>query len=264
MRSLTKLFKSFDVELNNQYYLYDFANESADTIQHAHKVNLIANPLLTESEEPVAVAEPSYKEKDLMEQANDDAQKIILNAQYFSQKIKEFTIKKAKDECDKAEKEGYKKGYEAGKQAALFEARQQLQELTQLMNSIERQKQQIFAEYEEQVKKLALGIADKVIHQKVEADDSVFLDIYKAAVENLKAEGWVKVLISGAETEFATQNAQLLQSLVKGANHIEIVTLPDAPKGTCVVETAAGIVDAGVETQISRLQNVFGEAEHTA
>lgn len=263
---MTKLLKSFDVELNNQYYLYNFANVSAETIQQAHKVNLIENPLLTELEEVPAAPESSDKqeEKDLMAQANEDAQKIILNAQYFSQKIKEFTIKKAKDECDKAEKQGYSKGFEAGKQAALFEARQQLQELTQLINSVEKQKQQIFAEYEEQVQKLALSISEKVIRQRVEADDGIFLSVYKAAVENLKAAEWVKVIVSGADVEFATQNAELLKSLVKGAAHLEIVSLPDAPKGTCIVETAGGVVDAGVETQIARLSKAFEEAEHTA
>jgi flagellar biosynthesis/type III secretory pathway protein FliH len=49
--------------------------------------------------------------------------------------------------------------------------------------------------------------------------------------------------------------------MIQGAKHIEIVGLPQAPAGTCILETPTGIVDASLDTQMDKIKEAFAGVE---
>ncbi|HBR32909.1 MAG TPA: hypothetical protein DD733_12600 [Clostridiales bacterium] len=85
----------------------------------------------------------------------------------------------------------------------------------------------------------------------------MFLDIYEKAVKDIVAQKWVRLSVSDSDAVFATSHSDQLLGMVSGAERINIKVLDNAPKGSCIVETAEKIVDSGIDTQLSFLKTIY-------
>lgn len=190
-----------------------------------------------------------------------DANKIVSEAETFTKNMVERAAEKMELERAEVKKAGFLEGYQCGHSQAMEEVRTQLEELSLLMQQIEKEKEEILLKHEAGLKEFGLTVAEKIIDTELQAGDSAFLALYRQAVQDLQAKDWVKVTVSDAEAKFATTHRQMLQRMVRGAQTIKVDVLPGAPRGTCVVETSQSIVDAGVETQLSCLREVLDNVD---
>ncbi len=243
---MSRLVKFRDVNLDNQDYFYTVTNVQEPNQKPTYKAGFDEQMTAAKAQAEIILA-----------QAGTEARSLIAVAQNVSREIRAFATGKAHAEVQKATESGYEAGYRCGMEEVAQQQKAALDELENLMKRLESQKSALLLENEEQIKELALGIAKKVIDEKLSANDKTFLNIFNKAVKNFSAQEWVKVTVSDHDVQFATSNSQLLMSMVKGARDIEIVILEGAPKGTCIVETAEGIADASVYTQINNLKKAF-------
>jgi flagellar assembly protein FliH len=84
--------------------------------------------------------------------------------------------------------EGYQEGCEQGRFQALNENEKALNELRQLMASLDQGKEALFQQHEQRLVDLALEIARKVVADRIEQDDEAFARIFKKAVEGLSGQ----------------------------------------------------------------------------
>ncbi|HWP79432.1 MAG TPA: FliH/SctL family protein [Candidatus Acidoferrum sp.] len=156
-------------------------------------------------------------------------------------------------------------GYEEGKMQAIADANLEIgetvSEISALLSSLEEQKAGMLRNYEGKIRDLAISVAKKVIQTEMDQHNEVFLNIYKGAAQELRDQEWIRLSVSDMQVQFATENADTLMSLVQGAKHIEIVGLPEAPAGTCILETPTGIVDASLDTQMDKIKDAFADVE---
>ncbi len=246
MRSLPKIFKDIDVVLENNYLM-----PKDETQERA----------VSETPKTVPYDKSLKKNAEILWQARLKAQKIIENANGSAKKIIQNANQKAQSELERAQKAGYEKGFALGKENAEAQVKEVVDELLQLIGSIDEAKSDILCQYENQLKDLALHIAKKIIDTELKKNDSLFLSLYKNAIKQHNEQKWLKLTVSQYEAEFATSNPDLLLSLAKGAQDIKITVAKNAPQGTCIVETPLSITDASVETQIIKLENAFHNAE---
>ncbi|MEA5040839.1 MAG: FliH/SctL family protein [Clostridiaceae bacterium] len=193
--------------------------------------------------------------------ADEEAGQILANARAQA----EILLADAKAQAAKlyaqAREQGYAEGQKGAIESAHLEIGETVNEISALLHSLEEQKTGMLKNYEGKIRDLAIHIAKKVVQAELNNNSEMFLNIYKSAVQELRDQEWIKLSVSDLQVQFATENADFLMSLVKGAKHIEIEGLPEAPTGTCIVETPDGIVDASLDTQMDRIKEAFADVE---
>jgi len=243
---LPRIFKDSDVILDKHFLVLDVVLENEEYNDVTKIINYEIN---------------QKKNTEIIWQARAKAQKIIENANEFAKKIMENATQKAQKEFERSQKIGYENGYLAGKEEAKNEMKTALNDFLMLNSALEKERETILCKYEDELKELALDIAKKVIDTELEKDDSLFISLYNNAVKQHSEQKWLKVTVSEYEAEFATSNAELLLSMVKGAEDIKFSILANAPRGTCIVETPLSITDTSVQTQLHKLQESFINAD---
>ncbi len=246
---MSNIFKDNDIIVENYCFILDCIKKNEESYS-----NIKSMPY----------DEALGKKEDILYQAKLKAQQLIQNAVACANDILIDGNKKAREVFELAKKTGYEDGLRQGKAEAEASIKKGYNELRQLIDTIEGKREEIFCDYEDELKELILVIAKKVIDKNLEKDDSLFLNIFKSAVKDYKKLEWVKVSVSEYESELAMTNVDAFLELAKGATDISITVLEDAPRGTCIVETPQNIIDVSVRKQLQKLKETLINAEITA
>lgn len=279
MRSLSSLLKCNNVNIDSHKFVYanifveidpkkqENVSDNATVCIFQHKPTP-EEELIKADNEALRILEADKKEREAaaasarwiyqeeanrLAEADREAQEIINSAKMFAAKIRSFAFKKAEIAYEEAKTKGFKEGYEAGKEIALKENEDIIEQLKQLLQQLDETRENYLEDYRQELVNLTFKIAEKIIGEKLDRNDSTFISIFKNAVKDLTAQKWVKLSVSEQDYHFATANAELLKSLISGAESIDIDILEDAPKGTCIIETNEKILDASVNTQLESL-----------
>ncbi|MEA4921217.1 MAG: FliH/SctL family protein [Clostridiaceae bacterium] len=187
-------------------------------------------------------------ESAVLEEINRQCESMIEKAQRQSEDIRRM-----------AEEEGYRKGYEAGRIKASDDLGQSIEAVKQLLFELDRQKESLFEGNKDEIIRLSLKMAEKIIEKELDTDNGAFVSLFAKATRGLREQKWIKLTVSDYEAEFATMNSEYLLRMVKNTGQIEVCVQKGAPRGTCLVETESMLVDAGVATQMKQLEKtLFG------
>ncbi len=210
--------------------------------------------------EPESSPEPdSSPESDLrtgqeeLEAAAIKARALVEGANRYLMKMHGQMSLQAKEAFESAREEGYLKGYEEGQAQAFSENEGTLAQMVTLLEDIDRGKEELFRQYERDMVDLALDIARKVVDVKLQESDEAFLNIFRKAAEGLHVKKSVRLLISRHEKQLATTSSEYLQSVIGGAEHLDIEVLEDKEPGTCILETEDVLIDASAHKQVEKL-----------
>ena len=109
--------------------------------------------------------------------------------------------------------------------------------------------------YEQDLKWMAIEIAQKILMDTVAEDDTRLLPLVLAAVNSVDNAPWMTVEISEQVTGLLTQLQQHLAGL-SDTGRIGL-RLIDAPPDTCIVETPDTVFDASITQQLENLKGYF-------
>ncbi len=154
------------------------------------------------------------------------------------------------------------KGYDEGFSQGLVEAKKTLADSINKVNNLVKEfidlKSNMLVEAEEQVLKLALAIAQKVILEEPKQNPNMVRNIVKEAIKQLidKEELVVKVHSNDVVSIKEIEN-QLFTTGV-GAK-VKIVADDYITAGGCIVESRSGSIDADLKTQCEEIKsNLLG------
>jgi flagellar assembly protein FliH len=129
--------------------------------------------------------------------------------------------------------------------------------VTEVCDRFARDRQRYFATAEEQVVRLALAIAERVLHREAKADPLLLSSAVRAALARVR-EGSAAVLrVPRAEQE-------LWAGIFPEGSEPIVTIAPDdrMSSGDCVLETIVGRVELGVSVQLEEIGRGFGELAH--
>lgn len=267
MMFLSNLIKQSAVTIDNTYFIRAFSNTAipVQTVpaqcpveKHEKEVAGEQQEYFTQMNIPDLTEE---KKEEILSEARKEALKIITDAREYAENLKASASVKLQKEYEDARNKGYKEGIESGKSEGVQKINEALCELQDRISDFDIRMEDLIKKNEQKIKILAVDIARKIINTELDSNSNAFINLYKNAAEEFTNQEWVKLCVSGSELEFATAHADVLKSMVKGAKYIDIVKLDRAPKGTCIVETAQGIANASVDTQLMKVMDVFTNAE---
>lgn len=153
----------------------------------------------------------------------------------------------ARRECVAAERE-------AERTAEAGESARRAEQLAQLMDSFTSQRDNYLERVEQEVVKLALAVAARILRREAQMDPLLLLGAVRVALGQLAASTQARLRVPAADAELWSEAVALLpgrtlKPQVMGEEGMRL--------GDCVLETDFGSVDLGVRGQLGEIERGF-------
>lgn len=265
---MSRLYKGHSVRLDTKHYLYSVPNPGGVT-HNADAHNADAHSADAHSvSAPIADARRRTPSQDRENwnafevEQRMQARDMLRDAEQASAVMRAQAELEADRLREQARQDGYRKGYEQGGFQAQTENEKALDELRELMGALDRGREALFRQFEQQLIDLALDIARRVVADRIEQDDEMFGRIFKKAVEGLSEQKIVRLTVSEHEIQFATAHAEYLRAMIQDAEKLEFRVLENAAPGTLIVDTEDVVIDASVQKQLEVLEQAVQDARY--
>ncbi|MEO7191679.1 MAG: FliH/SctL family protein [Vicinamibacterales bacterium] len=146
--------------------------------------------------------------------------------------------------------EGRARGEQIAEAEASREFRTTAAGLATIISEISDLRRGILHRTERQVVQLALAIAERIVHHQLELNPDLLLVIAMTATQRLGERAAAVVHLNPADFEVLAGRANVSSTLTLSAD-------PAVGRGGCVIKSAFGEIDAGIEAQIRELSREF-------
>lgn len=163
-------------------------------------------------------------------------------------------------------REGLEKGHAEGRVAALKEYQARLDAIakswTRALDSLQSERRQLWSDAHNDVVRLAMTIAERVIKRSLDVDPSIAASQAQAALSLLCARASVKLLVSAEDRPLIEQALPSIIAALGSSHEVELVADASVPRGGCILRTPiGGEIDATISTQIDRIRDVLLPAQ---
>lgn len=160
-------------------------------------------------------------------------------------------------------KEIRREAAEIAYQEALKQKRGELKdciaEVEQQLDLLQQQQRIFLEQYSQELKYLAIDIAEKMILQKIEMDDMVLVPLVTQAIASVKNTKWLTVELSERLVSLVEHmKDEVNKAEYHGRVEIDPIACPD---DTCRINSEEGVLVASVSTQADNLRALFREIE---
>lgn len=202
----------------------------------------------------------------LLANAQAEADRLLSNAKLEAAKIRTLANQEAEALKARVEAEahaagreaGFAQGHEEAVAAVLNEQSGLLLQLASAIDGLDHEHERWLAERTQELAKLALLIAAKLLQAEPGHARGVVLELAETALKRLNDKSRVRLRVSPADAAIVSQAKERL--LLNGGEigSLEIVADPQVGAGGCLVETRTGVVDARFATQLAEIaQGLF-------
>jgi len=149
-----------------------------------------------------------------------------------------------------ARQEGAREGERRGREQAVAELEPLMARLLRTIDDLSQTRDTFRREAEEDIVRLALGIARRVVHREVTVDGTVLVGVIRAALDKIGARELHRVLVAPADQAAITAGLESLRL----ARRIDVVADANLERGAVLFETVKGSLDASLETQLDEIE----------
>jgi type III secretion protein L len=193
-----------------------------------------------DADAPVVNA-PNVLKKEVY-QAGLDARRIVERAQREAEAILEEATRRGDETVEAARERGYRQGL-AQWDAALRVAEQASQTLHE--------------KHEAELVRLAVKIAEKIIGEELRTRPETIVSIVRECLRTVRHEQRLVIQVNPSESDLVERMAKRLREAVGLDRQIQIVADRNVAAGGCIVESEMGVIDARLETQLGRLEEIL-------
>ena len=152
-----------------------------------------------------------------------------------------------------AHRDGLAQGRTEGEQRAMAELAPLMERFARTIADLSGTRDAFRREAEEDVVRLALGVARRILHRELSIDPEALTGVIHVALGKFEARELHRVLVS---PEDQPAIATALQSL-RLPKRVEVIGDPTLERGAALFETVKGTLDASVETQLDEIERGF-------
>jgi flagellar biosynthesis/type III secretory pathway protein FliH len=242
---LAKLIKSGN---DGSYYaMSPFSLPLADGSVHAQSPKPFDSQLPPVSFNPVeaqrghheSVADVTGAMNNVLDDARAEAARIIAEAQ---------------EQAAEIERQAYEKGVEEGRlslSAEISEAIEPMREkFAATLDELTNLRESIAVYSEQELVRLAIEIAKKVVHRQVALDSEIALTLARVTLGRLHNRAIAKVHLHPEDYAYVVMHRERLG----GGGSVELIEDKSITRGGCLVETEMGDIDARIEQQFAEIE----------
>jgi type III secretion system HrpE/YscL family protein len=170
--------------------------------------------------------------------AEEEAHEILHEARTTAAEI----INSAEQTAENIRHESYEKGREEAET-----------ELLENILAIRDERARNFANIEQEVLRLAVKIAEKIIGEEIKLDESTRGEIVLNALRHTRQQEMLTVRVNAGDLSLLENMRDKIDSFGR-AKFIDFVADQAVKSGGCIIESASGMIDARLETQLRILE----------
>jgi len=244
---LSKVYKSRNITIGFPKHLVHVFRKETIKEEECKTINTDDNN--TEDEEEYA--------NSIVEDAKQMYLKIIEEANSEARRIMEAAEEEARSLLSNSREEGYNEGYESGYLEGKNEAQSIIDEASEIKEFLDRRRESLYKEAEEQIVDLVLSISKKVLGQELSQNKETLLSLVNQALQKCTFKNKLVLKISPSDFDFVKENKYRICKMVEGISDIDIVSDLSLPKGSCIVETPSGEINSSIEVQFNEIKKIF-------
>jgi flagellar biosynthesis/type III secretory pathway protein FliH len=198
--------------------------------------------------------------------AEQDAERIRKDADKVLKDAEENARTSSIELVESMKTHGYLDGLEQGANEARQQVRDEnkagIEALAKLTETLSGAKDEIVAENETEIVGLILAVAEKVIGKQLAEDPKAIVDMLKSAMEENRREEYIKVTVSKDLMPIQAKASEQVKKLIEAlGQQVDVTIDPDAKPASLLVETAGGLTDLSVGTQLKNIRETMDDAE---
>jgi flagellar assembly protein FliH len=165
----------------------------------------------------------------------------------------EQTRQNAERRVQESVERGRQEGNSAARQALSERLESELAKAARLIDEISSAGPKLRRHAEEDLVRLAIAIARRVLHREITVDPDALTGLVKAAFSRLDQRDVVQ-----ARTDPSSEAAmQRILKMLDGTRRIKLVVDSGLRPGSLILDTTRGYLDASVETQLDEIERGF-------
>lgn len=224
-----------------------------------------ADPRLAEYEN---IQKELSNAKEQLKSTKLEIDQIVAKTQHDIATEKEMWLKEKEQYKEEAYQEGYLTGLQAGKQQGYDEYKKIIAEAKKVVQMAKDDYQTRIYQSEESILELGLKVASKILRVEVDLNDS-YLQLVKAALLEVKEQPSIQLYVNVEDYHGLMEYKDELYNIVRGKAELSVFPDSELTRGSCVIESPFGKIDASIDSQLQELRdhlfNLTKEAdsEHT-
>ena len=153
---------------------------------------------------------------------------------------------------------GFRKGESAGQDQAMGRLDPVAEQLARTVADLSQSRRKLRRDAEQDVVKLALAIARRILHRELSMDPEAILGVVKAALQKLEGREVDRVRVHPENADIVRKHVERLGR----SQRLEVAADPRLDRGAVVFETACGDLDVSVDTQLEEIQRGLVDRLH--
>ena len=223
----------------------------------------IDKPPEGEEEESEDEAEEESEEEEIdpaaiqamLEEAEAKARTLVNDARAQA----EYLRRKAYEEGhEEGRKDGIREAYDEQRRILDEEIQELQSNITEVLNSVSIEKEKLLEQYVDDLKKISLTIAEKIVQTSLQSSSDIVKRMIIAATDKITKKQWAKIYITKCGAGVSMEvDTEFLEALSRLSDNIKIVTMDNGEEGTCIIELPDEIIDASVGTQLENIKDIL-------
>lgn len=208
--------------------------------------------------------------REIKEEANKNAEKIIQDAKEKAEDIinkaeeEKETIISDSNEASKqikedAKKQGYSDGVLEGKTDGLNQMNKHIEEAKEIKQNALKEKKDTAKSLEKEMIQLVITSIKKIINHEIQEDHTLLLNLIEKGVEKSTYTESLTIRVNPEDYDTINSSKNKIYMMTQGIDSIEIKQDPGLKLNSIIIETGSGTINAGVETQITQIEQKFHE-----
>lgn len=219
-------------------------------------------PIIKKEEPPIAMTveaglSPDEVANNIIKDAKEMYLRIIEEANRDAQKIIEDANQERNSIYSKASEQGYTEGYQAGYKDGENLAESIIQQAVDIKSDLDQRRSLIYMEAEHELMELVLDIANKVLNIELTQNKEVMMSLINQALQKCAFRDKLTIRVSDQDFDFVNASKDRIIRLAEGINDLEIQLDKALEKGSCIIETPSGEINASINVQMREIQKAF-------
>lgn len=194
-----------------------------------------------------------------LEKLKEEKQELLKHTKKVIEEERNEWEKEKHTYIEAAKKEGYEAGIEIGKNESI----ETYKALIEKANTIVRQTETDYYDEMEHhgatIAQLAVVIAGKIIHERLEEKPESFINIVNAALRELKEVGRITIYLHPDNHKYVQQQKDELTGLLEDSKKISIYADESLEVHSCIIKHPYGQIDANIDTQLDQIRSVLSD-----
>jgi flagellar assembly protein FliH len=233
----------------------------ATPLEENQKVISIKALKLQSENESSSLMHKEMQIEEMLIKAQGEAEQILKQSKLQAQAIKdqillekEAWIQEKIEISEIAKQEGFAEGFKEGKDQGYLEYQESLSFAKEVVQRSKEDYEQHIESAEKTILCLGIKVAEKIIGQKLEENESFYLSIVKRALKEARDYTEIQLHVNPIHYGYILSQKEDLLAVFPKEVDIYIYPDEDLSKECCIIESANGRIEASIDSQLEEVK----------